>query len=300
MGRVAICLVAAAVCAAPQAEVIERDLYYTLGPITGVFGERQGLGDNAIFFYDNPIVFDLGDTLVVNIWFDQRLEIVDVAEPTLETFSIGLNTIPGSPGFGGTWISSIEAIGRSGDVWSGPVTQGFIGGGAGFGWAANIEATTNRGSLIGIRWITTLTSVREGVPMTLTAFKGVSGAADGYRKLPLAVTLDIDVQPGSSQNNVNPGSQQMVVVAVLTSEQFDASQVDPQSVEFGPGKAPEAHGRVHLDDVDGDGDIDAVLHFKIAASDLQCEDRDVLLSGKDYGGQPFVGTDEINPVGCRQ
>jgi hypothetical protein len=123
---------------------------------------------------------------VVNIHFDHRLQVFDFREPTDEFFSLGLFTVDGSPGFSGTWISSLEALGGRGGIWSGPITLAWEGGGGGFGWGGQgINVTDHQGSFTGLRWTTQLTSANEGVPMTLGSFGGVTMAADGIRTLPI-------------------------------------------------------------------------------------------------------------------
>jgi hypothetical protein len=170
------------------AAIIEFDLDYTLGPIVGEFGEGQSLRDNASFFPDEAFTVDVGDTLIFDILFDQRLHVFDFREPTEEVFTFGLNTFPGAPGFNGTWVSSIEALGARGDIWSDPITQGFGGGGAGFGWGGvGLEVTSSAGFFTGVRWTTTITSANEGAPLTLYAFTGFSASADGFFTSPLPV-----------------------------------------------------------------------------------------------------------------
>jgi len=172
------------------ASVIEFDLNYALStaPISGEFGEGQTLSGVGTFFPDDAFVFGLGDTLIFNILFDQSLQVFDFDDPTDEAFSFGLNIVSGSPGFSGTWVSSIEALGAFGDIWEGSITQGWVGGGGGFGWGGiGINVTGSQGRFDGIRWTTTLTSANEGNPMTLYAFTGFALSADGLRILPLSV-----------------------------------------------------------------------------------------------------------------
>jgi hypothetical protein len=172
--------------ATASASTIEFNLHYTLGPVVGTFGSGQTLSGVGTFFNNTPIVVDVGDTLIFNILFDQTLQVFDFGNPTLEYFSFGLNTAPGSPGFSGTWVSSIEAVGSRGNIWSGPITIGWQGSGAGFGWGGQgVNVTDTVGTFTGIRWTTQLTSASEGVPMTLTAFTGVQMGAEGIRVLPV-------------------------------------------------------------------------------------------------------------------
>jgi hypothetical protein len=82
------------------------------------------------------------------------------------------------------------------------------------------------------------------------------------------VTLDsgieIDIKPGNEQNNINLNSQGVVPVAVLTTEQFDATTIDPATALFA-GAAPDHWS---LEDVDGDGDNDIIFHFRTQELDL--------------------------------
>lgn len=170
--------------------IIEFDLNYAIStaPISGNFGVGQTLSGVGTFFPSDAFVFGLGDTLIFNVLFDQSLQVFDFGDPTDEAFSFALNIVNGTPGFSGTWVSSIEAIGAIGDVWVGPITRGWTGGGAGFGWGgAGINVTSSQGMFSGIRWTTTLTSATEGNPMTLFAFTGVQLSADGIRTLPTLV-----------------------------------------------------------------------------------------------------------------
>jgi hypothetical protein len=81
--------------------------------------------------------------------------------------------------------------------------------------------------------------------------------------VPISVPIDIDIKPGSDPNSINPKSKEAISVAILTTDTFDATTIDPLSVQFGPNGATEIHNRGHIEDVDGDGDDDMVLHGSI-------------------------------------
>ena len=72
----------------------------------------------------------------------------------------------------------------------------------------------------------------------------------------------IDIKPGSDPNSINLKSKGVIPVAILSTDTFDATTIDPLSVSFGPHGAMEGHGRGHIEDVNGDGLPDLVLHFR--------------------------------------
>ncbi len=113
------------------------------------------------------------------------------------------------------------------------------------------------------------------------------------------VQVTIDIKPGSDTNPINPKSKGVIPVAILTTDDFDATTVDPLSVQFGPDGATKAHGNGHIADSDGDGDLDLVFHFKTQETGIQCSDTQASLTGETFGGQMIEGTDSINAVGCK-
>ncbi len=115
----------------------------------------------------------------------------------------------------------------------------------------------------------------------------------------LAISAEIDIKPGRNPNKIKLKSKGVIPVAILTTHNFDATTVDPLSVEFGPKGATESHGRGHIEDVDGDGDADLVLHFRTRRTGIQCGDTSVSLTGHTFGGQMIEGSDSIKTVKCK-
>ena len=66
-----------------------------------------------------------------------------------------------------------------------------------------------------------------------------SGGVTTTASVKIAVTqiapprVEIDIKPGSDPNSINLRSKGVIPVAILTTEDFDATTVDPLSVEFG-------------------------------------------------------------------
>jgi hypothetical protein len=116
--------------------------------------------------------------------------------------------------------------------------------------------------------------------------------------------ISLDIKPGGFPNSINPSSRGNIPVAILTTDAtdntgpFDATTVDPGTVRLGPAGAGAA--RYSLEDVDGDGDIDLLLHFNTQDTGIQCGDLSATLTGKTFDGREIQGTDAIRTVGCRR
>jgi len=107
--------------------------------------------------------------------------------------------------------------------------------------------------------------------------------------IPIEVTIDI--KPGSDPNSINLGSHGMIPVAILTNEGFDAAIVDAETVRFGPGDAEAIH--YAMEDVDSDGNLDMILHFRTEEVGLTEETSEATLTGQTSDGINFVGEDSV-------
>lgn len=118
----------------------------------------------------------------------------------------------------------------------------------------------------------------------------------------LLVIVDLDIKPGGDPNAINCQNEKGVIpVAILTSDDFDATTVDHTTVTFAG--ASETHvdkktgePRRHEEDVDGDEDIDLVFHFRFGDTDLTCDSTEGTLVGQTFDGQPIAGTDTVHMV----
>ncbi len=115
----------------------------------------------------------------------------------------------------------------------------------------------------------------------------------------------IDIQP-HVKNNVGfcTNSSLMVSVAVLSSDTFEANQIDDKTVFFHGAKNtfrnPVTQQPYHLtQDVNHDGKADAVFNFPLKETTLTCSSTSGVLSGKLKDGIVFVGTDQIQMFGAK-
>jgi choice-of-anchor B domain-containing protein len=107
----------------------------------------------------------------------------------------------------------------------------------------------------------------------------------------------IDVRPGSEKNPVASFSQGVIPVALLGSARYDVDQVDAESLAFGPEAAPLAHPRCpHRKDVNGDGRMDLLGHFRSGEAGIAPGDPDACLSGQLEDGTPFQGCDAVRAL----
>ncbi|MHC4401047.1 MAG: hypothetical protein ACYTG0_15330 [Planctomycetota bacterium] len=111
----------------------------------------------------------------------------------------------------------------------------------------------------------------------------------------------IDIKPGSYPNSINLGSNGVVPVAILSSPAFDATTVDPETVELsGAGVAMRGKGNkylAHEEDVNGDGLTDLVCQVETENLDPgQFQDGYAVLTGLTFLGEEIEGVDEIEIV----
>ncbi|MBU8870216.1 MAG: right-handed parallel beta-helix repeat-containing protein [Gemmatimonadales bacterium] len=124
-----------------------------------------------------------------------------------------------------------------------------------------------------------------------------------FKKHPYATEIDIDIKPESDTNPINCKlpMKGTVPVAVLGSDEFDVSTLDPATVRFGPEDAIAVNysdrGQVrHSLDINRDGYLDLMFHFRLAETGIRCDDTGVTLTGETFDGEPVLGTDVIRTV----
>ena len=109
--------------------------------------------------------------------------------------------------------------------------------------------------------------------------------------------VEIDIKPGSFPNSINPDAHGLIPVAILGTELFDVTLVDPTTLAFGPdGAAPAHEVGGHLQDVNSDGFLDMVSHFRTAETGIAFGDASACLSGELFDGSVFTQCDSVRTV----
>lgn len=112
--------------------------------------------------------------------------------------------------------------------------------------------------------------------------------------------VNIDIKTGSDPNSINLGSKGSIPVAILSTPDFDATIVDPETVTLaGASVGLRGKGSRYMastKDVNGDGLLDLVVHIETEQLTLVAGETEATLEGETYGDTPIMGTDSIRTV----
>lgn len=144
-----------------------------------------------------------------------------------------------------------------------------------------------------------------GSPAYKTASDGTNiGAWQG--ELTCAIKVNIDIKPGDDTNSINPRSMGSIPVAILSTDEFDASDLvncdtltfgrtgDENSLARRSGKHEAPHCSV--EDVNNDGLPDLVCHFTTQETGFESGDTEGVLKGQIRDGTPIEGVDSVRIV----
>jgi hypothetical protein len=173
-----------------------------------------------------------------------------------------------------------------------------------------VEATTVKVSPTARQWFTFDFKGVNRVTFTPsggTQLRGYSGAGTFFVMDDLEIagddagvtTITIDIKPGDGPNPINPKSKGVIPVAILTTESFDASTVDPSTAYFGRTGTEALELKAAMEDVNGDGRLDMLLFFATQRTGIQCGDNVAMLMAQTTGGTDLQGADSIKTVPCK-
>src|SRR2546430_13233810 len=107
---------------------------------------------------------------------------------------------------------------------------------------------------------------------------------------PTTTQMLIDIRPRDFPNSINPRSTEVIPVAILTNHDFDAHTVDPHSVRFGKQGTEAPAVQFAIVDVDGDGTLDFLLHFRIQYTQIHCGDKSASFTARTTCGQAITSS----------
>ncbi len=111
---------------------------------------------------------------------------------------------------------------------------------------------------------------------------------------PALLQVPIDIQRGGVSNSLNLLSRGVIPVAILGSEEFHVTRLDPETLGFGPaGAAPAHRGGGHFADVNGDGHLDFLSHYRISETGLLPGDMEACVTSETLDAAPFEGCDTV-------
>ncbi len=271
---------------------------YTIGLGSNVNPSRLQMmaGQTGGQYYEAPTaenLQDLYDQIYTEVVSSTAPSAVDVVEVTREyiveegSFSITPDSVVTDPGTGQTTITWLD-VGR---------------------YVGNLNSRLASDETFSVSFAAKSSQDGADLPVDAEAaavnFLDPGGTAQS-RPIPQAfitvigkILVSIDIKPGSDPNSINAKNDNGVIpVAILSTEAFDARSVDHTSVTFEG--ASEAHvdkksgvARRHEEDVDGDGDIDLVFHFRHEETSLSSASTEGVLQGLTYGGVPIEGSDTV-------
>lgn len=108
--------------------------------------------------------------------------------------------------------------------------------------------------------------------------------------------VSIDIKPGNDYNVINMKSRGVIPVAILGSDTFDVTTIDVTTIKFGT--PPESYflepvRDPALEDVNSDGFIDLICHFKTQLTGLTSTDTIAGIKAQLYDDSWIEGTDDV-------
>ncbi len=113
-----------------------------------------------------------------------------------------------------------------------------------------------------------------------------------------AVRVTIDVKPGDNPTSVEPDREGMMPVAVLSTSQFDAMSINPQTIRVGPTGTEAEPFRSMSDDVNRDGRTDLMVLIRVQDMKAKCGDKVIRLTAKTKTGADVEGSEDVRMEGC--
>jgi len=113
-----------------------------------------------------------------------------------------------------------------------------------------------------------------------------------------SMEVQIDIKPASDPNSINTKSKGTIPVAILSTPDFDATEVDKEFLTFGKTGFEDSLNKCTKsnEDVNGDGELDMVCHFNTQDTGFEEGDTEGILRGQTLDGTPIEGSDAVRIV----
>jgi len=182
---------------------------------------------------------------------------------------------------------------------AGTTTDGVVIGALEGPWSLLVGFTDVDGNpgneMLGLtNWIATSVP-GDPVPLALAVDQRV--LLEAIEEASLDVLFEIISGNGSQPINCN-NDQSVIKLAILTTPTFDATAVDHTTVNLDG--AYESHAdaktglaRRHEKDIDHDGDVDLLFHFRFGETELTCDSTEATLTGYLFDGTEFTSTSQV-------
>lgn len=146
-------------------------------------------------------------------------------------------------------------------------------------------------------------------PLTITGTHKLTGESFEYQYTQSTQTLSavtqvldviIDIKPGSETNSINLASSGIVPVAIISSDTFDATTVDPTSVSLA-GASVKMVGKsdkylCNQEDINNDGLIDLVCKIYTAQFMVEEGETMAIMEAETFDGIKLRGEDLIRII----
>jgi hypothetical protein len=111
----------------------------------------------------------------------------------------------------------------------------------------------------------------------------VTVSPDGPRQF---VPVTVDVKPGAADTpSINPNSNGLTPVAILSSQSFDARAIEAESLRIGRNQI--AAVKFSLEDVNADQKLDMLVHFRTHDAGLMAGDTQLCVGGTAAGRELY-------------
>ena len=100
----------------------------------------------------------------------------------------------------------------------------------------------------------------------------------------------------NARNVIDLKQDRELRVAIVGAETFDALQVDPATIRFGPVKTGPVDYKAQ--NYNRDGFSDLILTFNLSETGINCGDTEAILTGETYSGEVIRGSDSFTVIRC--